>query len=635
MDFPYSVPYPNAFLENNWEYRIRIQTKNYTFAKAISNTTNRTSIMKDFLKYTLATIVGLLACMIIVSIISVVSIIGIAASSSPTTTVSENSLFKLELKGEVTERLVDNPFASLMSEEQTALGLNEILSSIQKAAENEYIKGIYLEAGGIMASPASTEEIRNALVRFKQAGKFVVAYGDNYTESDYYICSVADKIILNPQGMVDWHGLASQTIYFKDLLAQLGIDMEVFKVGTYKSAVEPYTSMEMSDENREQITAYITSIWGNMVDGVSLSRGISAQQLNAYADRYIAFEGAEASLTAGLVDTLLYMDGVKAYLKEKMEVEEDERLAILSLDEVKNIQKNVPLDKSGNIIAMYYAEGQIVDVPSTGMTTAPEIVGEKVSMDLRKLRDDETVKAVILRVNSPGGSAFASEQIWNEVVKLKEKKPVIVSMGDYAASGGYYISCAADTIIAQPNTITGSIGIFGMFPNPHKLINDKLKLNVETVKTNKLADFGSMSRPFNADERAIMQRYINQGYATFVKRCADGRGMSTSDIEAVAQGRVWTGEMAMELGLVDLLGDIETAKEIAAEKAGIDSYTLLSYPEEQGVFAMLMDQAKESYIETRIGKVAGQFKDEINLIYNLENMSNLQARLPFFIHLTN
>ena len=591
--------------------------------------------MKDFLKYTLASIVGLLAFSIIVTVISIVSLVGIAASSSTTTTVSENSLFKLELKGEVTERMIDNPFASFMSEEQTALGLNDILSSIQKAAENEYIKGIYLEAGGIMASPASTEEIRNALMRFKQTGKFIVAYGDNYTESDYYICSVADKVILNPQGMVDWHGLASQTIYFKNLLAQLGVEMEVFKVGTYKSAVEPYTSMEMSDENREQITAYITSIWDNMVEGVSLSRGISTKQLNEYADRYIAFEGAEASLTAGLVDTLLYMDGTKAYLKEKMEIEEDDRLSVVSLEEVKNLQKNVPLDKSGNIIAMYYAEGQIVDVPSTGMSTTPEIVGEKVSMDLRKLRDDETVKAVILRVNSPGGSAFASEQIWNEVVKLKEKKPVIVSMGDYAASGGYYISCAADTIIAQPNTITGSIGIFGMFPNPHKLINDKLKLNVETVKTNKLADFGSMSRPFNTDERAIMQRYINQGYATFVKRCADGRGMSTSEIEAIAQGRVWTGEMAMERGLVDLLGDIETAKEIAAKKAGIDSYTLISYPEEKGAFAMLMDQAKESYIETRIGKVAGQFKDELNLIYNLENMSNLQARLPYSIHLIN
>lgn len=393
--------------------------------------------------------------------------------------------------------------------------------------------------------------------------------------------------------------------------------------------------MEMSDENREQITAYITSIWNNMVDGVSLSRGLTAEQLNEYADRYIAFEGAEASLKAGLVDTLLYMDGTRAYLKEKMEIEADKRLNILSLGEVKNIQKNVPLDKSGNIIAMYYAEGQIVDAPSTGMATDPEIVGEKVAMDLRKLRDDETIKAVILRVNSPGGSAFASEQIWNEVVKLKEKKPVIVSMGDYAASGGYYISCAADTIIAQPNTLTGSIGIFGMFPNPHKLINDKLKLNVETVKTNKHADFGSMNRPFNDDERAIMQRYINQGYATFIKRCADGRGMSTADIEAIAQGRVWTGEMAMEIGLVDLLGDIELAKEIAAEKAGIENYTLISYPKEQGAFDMFLNQAKESYIEARIGKVVGDFKPELDLIYNLENMNRIQARLPYHIHLMN
>ena len=591
--------------------------------------------MKDFLKYTLATIVGVLACSIIVAIIGIVSLVGIAASSSTTTTVSENSLFKLEIKGEVTERMVDNPFASLVSEEQTVLGLNDVLSSIEKAANNDFIKGIYLEAGGIVASPASIEEIRNALVRFKQTGKFVVAYGDNYTQADYYICSVADKVILNPQGMVDWHGMASQTIYLKDLLAQLGIEMEVFKVGTYKSAVEPYTSMEMSDENREQITAYTSSIWNTMVEGVSLSRNLTSEQLNQYADEYIAFSGAEAILKSGLIDTLLYLDGTKAYLKQLMDTEEDERLAVLTLDDVKNIQKNVPLDKSGNIIAMYYAEGQIVDAPSTGMGTTPEIVGEKVATDLRKLRDDETVKAVILRVNSPGGSAFASEQIWNEVVKLKEKKPVIVSMGDYAASGGYYISCAADTIIAQPSTLTGSIGIFGMFPNPHKLINDKLKLNVETVKTNKLADFGSMARPFNSDERAIMQRYINQGYATFIQRCADGRQMSTADIEAVAQGRVWTGEMALDLGLIDLLGDIELAKEIAAEKAGIESYTLISYPEEQDPFAMLLDQTREGYIEARIGKVVGQFKEELNLIYNLENMSALQARLPYTIHLAN
>ena len=591
--------------------------------------------MKDFLKYTLATIVGLIACSVIITIISIVSIIGIAASSNTTTVVTDNSLFKLELKGEVTERMIDNPFAAFMSDEQTALGLNDILSSIQKAADNENIKGIYLEAGGIMASPASTEEIRNALLRFKQTGKFVVAYGGNYTEADYYICSVADKIILNPQGMVDWHGVASQTIYFKDLLAQLGIEMEVFKVGTYKSAVEPYTSMEMSEENREQITAYTSSIWDNMIQGVSLSRGITPEKLNEYADRYMAFSSPEETLATGMIDTLLYLDETKDYLKQLMDIDKNKSLNVLSLNDVKNIQKEVPLDKSGNIIAMYYAEGQIVDQPSAGMGITPEIVGKKVCMDLRKIRDDETIKAVILRVNSPGGSAFASEQIWNEVVKLKEKKPVIVSMGDYAASGGYYISCAADTIIAQPNTLTGSIGIFGMFPNPHKLITNKLKLNVETVKTNKHADFGSMTRPFNADERTIMQGYINRGYATFIKRCADGRQMSTADIEAIAQGRVWTGEMAMELGLVDLLGDIELAEEIAAQKAGIENYTLISYPKEQNALDMFIDQAKESYIEARIGKVAGQFRNELNLIYNLEQMNCIQARMPYAIHLTH
>jgi protease-4 len=393
--------------------------------------------------------------------------------------------------------------------------------------------------------------------------------------------------------------------------------------------------MEMSEENREQITAYTSSIWNNMVKGVSMSRGITPEKLNECADRYMAFASPEETLAEGLVDTLLYLDETKDYLKQLMNIDEDESLHVLSLNEVKNIQKNVPLDKSGNIIAMYYAEGQIVDAPSTGMNTTPEIVGEKMCIDLRKLRDDETVKAVVLRVNSPGGSAFASEQIWNEVVKLKEKKPVIVSMGGYAASGGYYISCAADTIIAQPSTLTGSIGIFGMFPNPHKLITDKLKLNVETVKSNKHADFGSMTRPFSADERTIMQGYINRGYALFTKRCADGRQMSIADIEAIAQGRVWTGEMAKELGLVDMLGDIELAKTIAAEKAGIDSYTLISYPKEAGALDKFLDQAKESYIETRIAKAAGQFKSELNLIYNLEQMNNLQARLPYEIHLMN
>lgn len=591
--------------------------------------------MKDFLKYTLASIVGLLLCTIIVTILSVISVAGIVASSKVVADIEGNSLFKLELKGEVTERMNENPFTSLMSEEQTALGLNEVLTSIQEAADNHFIKGIYLEAGNIKAQPASIEEIRNALVRFKQTGKFVVAYGDTYSESDYYICSVADKIILNPQGCVDWHGLASQTIYFKDLLGQLGIEMEVFKVGTYKSAVEPYTSMEMSDENREQITAYVTSIWNNMVENVSLSRGISAERLNSYADQYMALCPTEECLAAGLVDTLLYKDATKDYLKKLMATTESDRLKVVTIDDVKNSPMSTPLSISDNIIAMYYAEGQIVDEPSNSVSATPEIVGEKMCIDLRKLRDDKDVKAVILRVNSPGGSAYASEQIWNEVVKLKAKKPVIVSMGDFAASGGYYISCAADTIIAQPNTLTGSIGIFGIFPNPHNLITDKLKLNVETVKTNRFADFGAMGRPFSTSERAIMQRYINNGYATFIQRCADGRGMTIADIEAVAQGRVWTGEMAMNLGLVDLVGDIELAKEIAAEKAGVDSYTLVSYPEEKDAFEMLLDQTQESYIDARFGKFAREFECELNLIRNIGEWSNLQARLPYEIHLMN
>ena len=582
--------------------------------------------MKDFLKYTLASIVGLLAFSIIVTIISIVSLVGIAASSSTTTTVNENSLFKLDLKGEVTERMIDNPFASFMSEEQTALGLNDILSSIQKAAENEYIKGIYLEAGGIMASPASTEEIRNALMRFKQTGKFIVAYGDNYTESDYYICSVADKVILNPQGMVDWHGTASQTIYFKDLLAQLGVEMEVFKVGTYKSAVEPYTSMEMSDENREQITAYITSIWDNMVEGVSLSRGISAKLLNEYADRYIAFEGAEASLTAGLVDTLLYMDGTKAYLKEKMEIKEDDRLSVLSLEEVKNIQKNVPLDKSGNIIAVYYAYGGIDD------TSSPEegIDSEKVIKDLRLLREDETIQAVVLRVNSPGGSAYGSEQIWNEVLKMKAEKPVVVSMGDYAASGGYFISLSADYIVAEPATFTGSIGVVGGKIVLQKLW-DKLDINWGEISFGDNAGILSYNHPFNKKEQEVFNASLDRIYKDFTTKVMSARKFDEAKIDKIARGRVWLGKDAFDLGLVDALGGLDVAIIKAKELAKInqdDKFSLMYYPRRQSFQEKLV-----KFIENGGGIPAVKMLEKNNI--NIKDIKMLQylrydtVMLPF------
>lgn len=347
------------------------------------------------------------------------------------------------------------------------------------------------------------QEIRNALLDFKESGKFVIAYADSYTQGLYYLSSAADKVLLNPKGMIEWRGIASAPLFYKDLLQKIGVEMQVFKVGTYKSAVEPFIATEMSPANREQVTTFITSIWGQVTEGVSTSRNISVDSLNVYADRMLMFYPAEESVKCGLADTLIYRNDVRNYLKKLVEINEDDNLPILGLGDMMNVRKNVPKDKSGNIVAVYYASGEITDYPSSA-TSEDGIVGSKVIRDLRKLKDNDDVKAVVLRVNSPGGSAFASEQIWHAVKELKTKKPVIVSMGDYAASGGYYISCVADTIVAEPTTLTGSIGIFGMIPNV-KGLTDKIGLSYDVVKTNKYADFGNIMRPFNEDEKSLLQ----------------------------------------------------------------------------------------------------------------------------------
>jgi len=588
--------------------------------------------MKDFLKYTLATIVGILVLSVVITIISIGSLASMVAASETETKIRENSVFHLVLQGTVHERCTDNPILSVLSQdEQTEVGLEDILSSLTKAAENDCIKGLYLEAKGLSANPASVLAIRDAVKKFKESGKFVYAYGDTYTQADYIICSTADKVILNPQGVLDWHGLASQSIFFKDAMEQFGVKMQIFKVGTYKSAVEPFTETKMSDANREQVTAYLTSLWNNMVKAVSESRGIDEATLNAYADEHLLVCTPEDIVEKGMADTLLYMDGTKALLQQVMGLSEKASVPLLSLDEVKNIRRKTPLDKSGNTIAVYYAEGDIVQKPSqTNFTGEPEIASDKVIIDLRKLRDDESVKAVVFRVNSGGGSAYASEQIWNEVVRLKEKKPVIVSMGDLAASGGYYISCAADAIVAEPTTLTGSIGIFGMFPCAEELATKKVKLHFDGVKTNKLSDFGSIYRSMNAEESAKMQRMIENGYQTFITRCADGRGKTTEQIDAIGQGRVWTGEAALGLGLVDVLGDIQTAEKLAAEKAGITNYSLVSYPDMEPPFASLLKKTKESYFSSRFNKVLGDFAEPFHYLENLGTMDQIQARIPFF-----
>ncbi|EFI05323.1 MULTISPECIES: signal peptide peptidase SppA [Bacteroides] len=592
--------------------------------------------MKDFLKFTLATVTGIILSSIVLFIIGMVTLFGIVSTADTETIVKKNSVMMLDLNGVLVERTQESPLgilSQLFSDDSNTYGLDDILSSIKKAKENENIKGIYLQASMLGTSYASLQEIRNALLDFKESGKFIIAYGDSYTQGLYYLSSVADKVLLNPKGMIEWKGIASAPLFYKDLLQKIGVEMQIFKVGTYKSAVEPFISTEMSPANREQVTAFINSIWGQVTEGVSASRSLPVDSLNALADRMLMFYPAEESVQCGLADTLIYRNDVRNYLKQWVDLKEDDRLPVLGLSDMINVKKNMPKDKSGNIVAVYYASGEITDYSSSS-TSEEGIVGTKVIRDLRKLKDDEDVKAVVLRVNSPGGSAFASEQIWHAVKELKTEKPVIVSMGDYAASGGYYISCVADTIVAEPTTLTGSIGIFGMVPNVKEL-SEKIGLTYDVVKTNKFSDFGNIMRPFNQDEKTLMQMMITQGYDTFVNRCAEGRHMSKEAIEKIAEGRVWTGEAAKELGLVDVLGGIDTALEIAVRKAGIEGYTVVSYPAKQDLLSSLLNtKPTNNYVESQILKSKlGEYYQQFGMLKNLKERSMIQARIPFELNI--
>ena len=559
--------------------------------------------MKDFLKFTLASLIGVILAGIVLTILGLITVVGMVASSDSETIVKDNSVFVLDLKGNLSERVQENPFQQIMGDGNGSYGLNDILSSIKKAKENDKIKGIYIQPSYLATSFASLEEIRNALQDFKESGKFIVAYADQYTQGMYYLASVADKVIINPQGNISWHGLASQPVFFKDLLDKLGIDVQVFKVGTYKSAVEPFIATEMSPANREQVTVFLNSIWNQLLDDVSVSRNISKDSLNAYADQCMDLCQAEEYIKCGLADSVLYKDEMIAYLKQLTGRKEDQSLNSLFLEDMINVKKNVPKDKSGNVVAVYYASGEILDAASSN-STEEVIDGQKMTRDLRRLRDDNNVKAVVLRVNSPGGSAYASEQIWREVVRLKEKKPVIVSMGDYAASGGYYISCAADSIFADPTTLTGSTG------------------------------FGPLAtRPFNNAEQEALQNYINNGYKLFVNRCAEGRNMSAADIEKIAEGRVWTGEMAVGLGLVDKLGGIDDALAAAAKRANVENYTIISYPEKESLFMNLLNSQRKHYVNSQMKEYMGSFYSYFEILQNLKEINPVQARMPFELNI--
>lgn len=588
--------------------------------------------MKDFLKIVLGTVVGLILFGIVTTIIFMVGLIGIVASSDSYVEVKDNTVVVLDLKGEISERRNEsgNPADVLMEAlygAKEGYGLNEIVSAIKKAKNNDKVKGIYLKPEGLSCGIATVQEIREALVDFKKSGKFIVAYSDAYTQGEYYLSSVADKVMLNPLGSITWKGLSASPMFYKGTLDKIGVEMQIFKVGTYKSAVEPFIQTQMSDANKEQVSVFLNSIWGEITTTVSQSRKISVDSLNMLADNMVGLGLAQNSIDSRLADTLIYKSDVEDYLAEKVGVKKED-MRYLKVSDMRKVKNKTVKDKSGNIVAVYYAVGGITD-SNSGMMSGEEIVGGKVVKDLNKLRDDKDIKAVVLRVNSPGGSAFASEQIWNAVRQLKEKKPVIVSMGDYAASGGYYISCLADTIVAQPTTLTGSIGIFGMLPN-FKGLTDKVGLTFDVVKTNEHADFATnSSKPLTESEKKFIQERINEGYELFLKRCYEGRGMTKEELAKIAEGRVWTGQTAKELGLVDELGGIERAIEIASQKAGIESYTVMSYPKQEDWFDSLFNKnigsAKAKLLKAEMGDMYKHYEHIKELLDRVE----IQARMPF------
>lgn len=563
----------------------------------------------------------------LISIAFVFTLIGIAGSMSSTPDYSpkSNTVYKLTLDGSLSDNTEENPLAILMGETNKALSLKDILSTIQTAKENKSINGIYIEAKSLSAGSASLEAIRRALTDFKESGKFVVAYSDNYSQGGYYLCSVADKVFLNPQGTLGLVGMASQTMFYKKLLKKIGVDMMIFKVGTYKGAVEPFMLDKLSDANREQIQSYMSTIWDNVTSGIAESRRIPVEDINNFTNQGYAFASAEKTVECGLIDELKYRPEAEEYVKE-LAGQSDKRLQTADITKIKSI-KTVNRDKADRI-AILYAEGEIKSEVSSSPYNVEQAITEKVATELIKLKNDDNVKAVVLRVNSPGGSAFVSEQIWRQVVELKKVKPIVVSMGDVAASGGYYISCAANKIVAEPNTLTGSIGIFGIFPNATGLF-DKLSLTTDIVKTNTYADLGDMSRPMREDEKVLIQSFVERGYDTFITRCADGRDMSKEAINEIGQGRVWTGEQAKERGLIDELGGINKAIETAASLADLSDYSLTYVSGTKDFWKEFIEKQLGEVKVSIVKSVLGDEYEYFKTLNNVKSTAGIQARLPY------
>lgn len=591
--------------------------------------------MKDFLKIMLASALGFVIANILFSIIAMIFIFGAmgsfigSMSTGEKFTLQENTVLNLRLNGPITERTPEeDPFTSMISSDRPSpMGLNDIVSAIRKAKNNDKIKGIYIDCRIMTASMATLAEIRHELENFKESGKFIVAYADTYTQGGYYLASVADKIAINPQGMLDLHGLASIPVFYKDALDKLGIEMQIFKVGTYKSAVEPFTQNEMSEANREQVSSFLNDAWSFLKNDMAESRSLTPADIDLLANSMPALQSTDYLLSSNLVDTLLYETEMKDYLRSLLGIDEDAKIPSATVSNMKSVTTKI-VRKTDNTVAILYAHGNIIS--GTGSSN----IQDKYMVDqIEKLRKDKEIKAVVFRINSGGGSAYASEQIWKAITDLKAEKPVVVSMGDLAASGGYYIACNADKIVAQPTTLTGSIGIFGAIPN-FEGTTKKLGISTDEVKTNEFSDFGNLTRPFNEKEKQMFQTMVERGYDLFLTRCAEGRDMPKDSMALYAEGRVWTGNQAKEIGLVDELGGIEKAIEIAAEMANLGkSYVVFEYPKLRSRFEELFNPQKEELVARTIKEYLGESYEMFMLLKNIKEQDYIQARIPYELNI--
>ena len=589
--------------------------------------------MKDFLKYVCATVVGIILFTVIAGILTMMSLVGMVASSQATKSIKDNSVLVLNLSGVMSEQAEEDFMSMISNSVSQQMGLQETLVAIKKAKSSDEVKGIYIEAGAFGADIAQIQEIRQALVDFKKSGKWIIAYGDVYTQGTYYLSSVADKVYLNPQGGIDWHGIGAQPMFVKDLLAKFGIKMRILKVGKYKSATEMFSEDKMTDFNRHQTEVYINGLWNNICREVGASRKLSVETLNAYADSLITFSAQQDLVRMKMVDGLLYHDQIRAEVKKLLELKEKDDINQVTISDMQNVKE----DADGEKIAIYLAYGDIVDTDTEGLmgSNGHKIVSGPTCKDLEKLMNDDDVKAVVIRVNSPGGSAYASEQIWRQVSLLKEKKPVVISMGGYAASGGYYISCNANWIVAEPTTLTGSIGIFGMIPDYSQLVTQKLGVKFDEVKTNKYSTFGNMmARPMSDEEASFVQRHIERGYYTFRQRVADGRKLTVDQVEENAQGHVFLGQDALGIKLVDELGGLDVAVAKAAKLAKLDEYYTETYPAKSNVLEKLLEEAtgQGTYLDAQMRAMLGIYYEPFMLLKSMNGQAAVQARLPFWVN---